>query len=136
MEQSAKLIFIATCVCRKNSAVSGGAIVFNAYFKDQFLANLSSCSSFFDRVDSIINTVLKQNNINISILVDKSESFNLTMIANCTFSCNNATHWNRYGGAIFVRGKTFVRGNSGTKNAETLTAAGCALAKMPVLIQG
>ena len=32
--------------------------------------------------------------------------------------------------------RLIVRGNSGTNNAETLTAAGCALAKMPVLIQG
>ena len=110
IKQSAKLIFIANCVFTNNSARYGGAIVLTAN-EDYFLANPSSCSNFFDRVDAIIdkiNTVLKQNNIsNISLLEDKLDSFNHTIIANCTFSYNNATHGSRRGGAFFVQGRHF-----------------------------
>ena len=108
VKQNTELIFIANCVFRNNTAAKGGAIVFDAN-EEYFSTNPSSCSNFFDKADAIIdeiNTVLQQKHINnISLLVYNWDSFNLTIISNCTFAYNNATHLRSYGGAILVRGR-------------------------------
>ena len=108
IKESSKLIYIANCVFSNNSAETSGAILFETY-EDYYSANPFSCIEFSDRVDAIIgevNTALRHKNIsNISLLKDKLNTFNLTIIANCTFSYNNATDWSRSGGAILVQGR-------------------------------
>ena len=107
IQESSKLIYIANCEFRNNSALSGGAMLFNKY-DNYYSANHFSCNKFFDRVDAMIgefSTALQQKCIsNISLLADKLDSSNLTIIANCTFFNNNATHYRRSGGAISIRG--------------------------------
>ena len=106
IKERSKLIYIANSVFRDNSAKAGGAILFDTY-KNYYSEKPFSCSKFFDWVDAIIgevNTVLQHKNINNSSFWKKLDS-HLTIIANCTFSYNNAIDRSRSGGAILVRGR-------------------------------
>ena len=130
-KESSKLIYIANCVFRNNSGVTSGAILFDTY-EDYYSANPFSCIEFFDRVDAFIgeiNTALQHKNISNISLWDKLDSFNLTIIVNCTFSYNNVPDSSRSRGAILVRGRHSADDDVSTKNSvyDQLVLINCTL---------
>jgi len=100
-----ELIFIANCSFEYNSATEGGsAISFDN--SDKFTTLPYDCRNLFDSINTIIDKINQgvfYHITSIKSILGDSRYYNLTVIANCSFSYNQVTDETyNLGGAIYV----------------------------------